>query len=1691
MQLAEVLEPRCLLAVTPVLINGTDLQVQIESGDDVSIQADTTGKLQVLSSNAVVVGNPSIFTANITSITVNGGDGSNRIDLTNVTTADFVANLPITVNGGDGNDTILGSEFADSLIGGNGADSITGALDDDTIDGSNGNDTISGEVGNDLIIGGDGADSIHGDTGDDTVSAGDGADEVFGDDGVDSLNGGDGSDTLNGNAGNDTLNGDNGTDSLNGGSEDDLISGGAGNDTASGGDGLDILNGGADNDSLSGDDGIDVIDGGDGNDTLLGGAGNDTINGGAGNDSVRGLDGNDSILGGIGNDALYGDDNTTTALGTGDDTVLGNAGNDTVNGGGGADSLDGQAGNDLVQSGDFDSANAVIITISNAANVIEGSTGQVTNAVFTVSLNRTSSQTITVQYTTTDGSATQPLDYTLTANTLQFAPNTTTATILVPVVGDGTDEADENFFVQLSNATNAVIGDTEGEAFIVDDDGWIPLGPSPITGGQTENVQPNNEVNGAVHAVLPHPTDPNIMFVGGVNGGIWRTTNAQAASPTWIPVTDFQSSLSIGAMAFDPSNPNVIVAGFGRHGSFGESGALTGVLRSTDMGNSWTAIADPLLQNSSAAGIAVRGSVILYSGDGAFGVTNGFLDPPLANSGLFRSVNNGTSWVLVSGTGGLPTGQASDLVGDPSNANRFYLTVLGRGLFRSDDMGVNWVNVSANDTSNNGLNARMTNVGNNNAEMAVAANGRIYVGVMINNQLGYIGFSSDQGVSWTAMDLPRTPEGGNFGNQGLQPRQRAGGQGLIHFSLIADPTDPNTVYIGGDRQPGGNLDGSFPNFVGANDFSGRLFRGDTTIAPTGASPSPQWEHLTHSNSVSQTPEGGTASTSAPHADSRDMAFDAAGNLIEGDDGGVYRRTSPRNNTGDWFSINGNLQITEQHDLTFDPVSNILISGNQDTGTTEQSATGSLSWRTAQGGDGMDVAVDALAIPGQSIRYESAPTNVFFFQRRTVDANNVVLTTTRFIPTVSGNGAAIQPRFNTPFVTNSVVGDRLLVAGNNSLYESTNQGTNITEVGAGIVANSGNTIVYGGRQGAVVNPELIIAAEGNQVFRRTAAGNTFTTLAFPGTTIVGLVADPRDFNNLYATDDSNRVWQSTNAGNTWTEITGNLVAPDLEASEFIVGQSGQPDALVVGGRLGIYRMVISTLGVWAEFGASSLPNAIVKEIEYSPTNDTLFVGTLGRGAWAFPDVSFGEQFGSPAPGAGGGVTITPVGDTLIGGDGNDTLVGADGNDLVNGMSGNDSLSGGLGNDSIFGGSGIDTIDGQAGDDLLNGQSGNDLVAGGDGQDTYIWNGAGDGVDVLSSLSGYDKVRVQGTAAANTFVVSQSNGQLRITDGTAILTVSPVIQVVDILAGDGNDTITIGALDRVRTATLLTVNGGDGNDTINMNGANTGLVRVSLIGGLGDDSLTGGSGIDSLDGGEGDDALDGQGGNDSIVGGLGDDTILGGSGNDRITAGEGSDSIDAGTGDDSVNGDVGADTINGGDGNDTLDGGDGTDSINGGVGNDSILGGNEADNLNGSTGNDTIRAGANDDTIFGENGNDKLYGNDGNDSIVGYDGDDTINGGDGDDTLDGNVGNDLIGGGNGDDILNGAAGNDILTGDDGNDTIAGGAGTDVLIGGEGDDSLNGQGGSDTINPGQGNDIVVDPITEIDTTFTLSPALLAALA
>lgn len=115
-------------------------------------------------------------------------------------------------------------------------------------------------------------------------------------------------------------------------------------------------------------------------------------------------------------------------------------------------------------------------------SVVEGNAGTV-NAIFTVALGAASGQTVSVNYATADGTATQPADYTSASGTLTFTPGQTTRTITVPVIGETVPEANETFFVNLSGAANATISDNQGVGTITNDDVPVTVSPGTLPNG--------------------------------------------------------------------------------------------------------------------------------------------------------------------------------------------------------------------------------------------------------------------------------------------------------------------------------------------------------------------------------------------------------------------------------------------------------------------------------------------------------------------------------------------------------------------------------------------------------------------------------------------------------------------------------------------------------------------------------------------------------------------------------------------------------------------------------------------------------------------------------------------------------------------------------------------------------------------------------------------------------------------------------------------------------------------------------------------------------------------------------------------------------------------------------------------------------------------------------------------------------
>ncbi|HMF08171.1 MAG TPA: hypothetical protein VKJ00_03475, partial [Thermoanaerobaculia bacterium] len=117
---------------------------------------------------------------------------------------------------------------------------------------------------------------------------------------------------------------------------------------------------------------------------------------------------------------------------------------------------------------------------------------------------------------------------------------------------------------------------------------WVSIGPGTIPNGQTDPaVGPLNPVSGRVSAIAVDPSNPDIVYMGGAQGGVWKTTNARTSNPIWTPLTDHQPSLAVGDIKIDPVNHNIIYVGTGEPNGSCDSYYGAGVLRSTDGGVTW------------------------------------------------------------------------------------------------------------------------------------------------------------------------------------------------------------------------------------------------------------------------------------------------------------------------------------------------------------------------------------------------------------------------------------------------------------------------------------------------------------------------------------------------------------------------------------------------------------------------------------------------------------------------------------------------------------------------------------------------------------------------------------------------------------------------------------------------------------------------------------------------------------------------------------------------------------------------------------------------------------------------------------------------------------------------------------------------------------------------------------------------
>jgi len=291
-------------------------------------------------------------------------------------------------------------------------------------------------------------------------------------------------------------------------------------------------------------------------------------------------------------------------------------------------------------------------------------------------------------------------------------------------------------------------------------------------------------VGNRVSAVVGIPGDPNTYYIGAASGGVFKTVDGGIH---WEPVFDDQPAQSIGALAVDPTNSNVVWAGTGEAHIRSNVSVGNGVYKTTDGGRSWTHVG--LTESGRISRIVVNplNPDIVYVG------ALGHLYGPQEERGVFRTEDGGESWerVLFS----TENAGVSDIVMDPNNPNILFAGMWemviwtwgrqsggpGSGLFRSMDGGDTWEKLEGNGLPRPPL-------GKVVLAMTPADSDRIYALIETNSNKAFAPLTEHQGVLW------RSDNGGESWRM-VNADHTLVQRPHYYSRVVAAPDDENEVHF--------------------------------------------------------------------------------------------------------------------------------------------------------------------------------------------------------------------------------------------------------------------------------------------------------------------------------------------------------------------------------------------------------------------------------------------------------------------------------------------------------------------------------------------------------------------------------------------------------------------------------------------------------------------------------------------------------------------------------------------------------------------------------------------------------------------------------------------------------------------------------------------------------------------------------
>jgi photosystem II stability/assembly factor-like uncharacterized protein len=307
---------------------------------------------------------------------------------------------------------------------------------------------------------------------------------------------------------------------------------------------------------------------------------------------------------------------------------------------------------------------------------------------------------------------------------------------------------------------------------------------------------------GRTRAATGVPSQPNVFYMGQVNGGVWKSDDY---GRTWNPIFDRESTQSVGAIAVAASDPNVVYVASGEGLHRPDLSIGNGIYKSTDAGKTWTHLG--LHDGFQIPALAVDP----HDPNRVYAAVLGHPYGPNEERGLYGSTDGGQSWKKLiykdENTG------ASDVEIDPSNPEVVYASMwearegpwedgnlvngTGGGLFKSTDGGNNWKQLS------NGLPKDLSQI---NVAIAPTDSKRLYA--TVGSASGALGVyrSDDAGESWTKITDDPRPSGRIGGGDLSVPKVDSKNPDVVYCAstVTMKSTDGGKTWFGFRGAPGGD-----------------------------------------------------------------------------------------------------------------------------------------------------------------------------------------------------------------------------------------------------------------------------------------------------------------------------------------------------------------------------------------------------------------------------------------------------------------------------------------------------------------------------------------------------------------------------------------------------------------------------------------------------------------------------------------------------------------------------------------------------------------------------------------------------------------------------------------------------------------------------------------------------------------------